>query len=244
VVSAVLCNKGGRCGTLGCQRYQCIRAAVIARSPTGARPRTASLGKAAPVLPAGASREAASEAARGDLSAFPPDTAPAGRTRASPPAPLRWGCRDPSPRHAVRGRIVARSWRGTSAASCNPPCCRAVSRRPAAGHPECHQCDHHLRAVRPLVPAHMGDFASTAFSSWCHHTFSGCPVALQIRGLNLLHDPRSLPCACPTHIRSPCITTEPQSRLRRARLRWARPICSAAVQAMSRTRSPTWICRD
>jgi hypothetical protein len=89
---------------------------------------------------------------------------------------------------------------------------------------------------------HMGDLESTAFSSWCHRYFLRLP--LQIRGLSLLHDPHPFPRACPTHIRSPCITTAPLSRLRRARLRRAGPICSAAVQAMSRTRSPTWICRD
>jgi len=53
--------------------------------------------------------------------------------------------------------------------------------------------------------AHMGDLASTAFSSWCHRYLLQLPI--QIRGLSLLHDPRPFPRTCPTHIRSPCITT-------------------------------------
>ena len=96
--------------------------------------------------------------------------------------------------------------------------CTAVRRRFAAGH-------HDDRG------SHGGFFVNSFQLMVPSITFSGC---LQIRGLSLLHDPRSLPCACPTHIRSPCITTEPQSRLRRARLRWARPICSAAVARLFR----------
>jgi hypothetical protein len=56
-----------------------------------------------------------------------------------------------------------------------------------------HQCDHHPRAVQRLVPAHMG-ILPQQLSTHGANTFSGCPVALQIRGLNLLYDPRSLPC--------------------------------------------------
>ena len=53
----------------------------------------------------------------------------------------------------MRGRIAARSCRGTSATFYNPRYCPPAPRRPGQTVRCDHQCDHHLRTVRPFVAA-------------------------------------------------------------------------------------------
>jgi hypothetical protein len=71
------------------------------------------------------------------------------------------------------------------------------------------------------------------------------PVAIQILGLSPLRDPHRFPVA-----RVKLTYGRRASRLHQypacggQGLRRARPICSAAVEAMLHLRSPTWICRD